>query len=128
MAAADGNVDATEANWLTFEGLPFNVGWFWGAWTLAILAYGIGDVVTTIALVWSTPAYVEANPIIAGAIDAFGGGGFLGVKLLSFYGALGLSIWGGVGDEDHLLFYGPPLALALFGLVTTVFNLNLLLG
>lgn len=128
MAAADGTVETAESNWLTLEGLPFDVGWFWGAWILAILAYGVGDVMTTIALVWSTPAYVEANPIIAWAIGAFGGGGFLGVKLLSFYGALGLSIWGGAGDEDHLLFYGPPVALALFGFVTTVLNLNLLFG
>jgi hypothetical protein len=128
MAATDRTVEATEGDWLTLEGLPFDTGWFWGAWILAILAYGVGDVMTTVALVWSTPAYVEANPIIVWAIDAFGGGGFLGVKLLSFYAALGLSIWGGVGDEDHVLFYGPPVALALFGVVTTALNLNLLFG
>ena len=116
-----------EKNWLTFEGLSFTSESFSRAWLLALAAYGVGDVVTTIALVYFSPFHVEANPIIAAAIAAFGGGGFLAVKLLVFYACIGVSVWAGALEDDPLLFYGPPALLAVLGFLTTAFNVALLL-
>lgn len=112
---------------VTFDGAAFSPEAFSRVWLLALAAYGVGDVVTTIGLVWFSPFHVEANPVIAAAIAAFGGGGYLALKLLVFYVCIGVSVWGGVQDDDPLLFYGPPVALALFGLFTTVHNIGLLL-
>lgn len=115
-----------ESDWLTFEGVSFSAEAFSAAWLFALAAYGVGDVVTTIALVWFSPFHVEANPVIAAAIGAFGGGGFLAVKLLVFYLCIGISVWYGARDDDSLLFYGPPAVLCVLGLVTTGANLALL--
>lgn len=118
----------TEGDWLTLENAPFPNESFSHAWLAAALTYGVGDVVTTIAIVYFVPLYTEANPVVRAAIQAFGGGGFLAVKLLVFYVCLGISVSWGRTDEDPLLFYGPPLVLTVVGLVTTAFNLHLLLG
>ena len=120
-------MEAAERSWFSFDGSRFEEDRFTQAWLLALAAYGVGDIVTTIGLVWFSPVHVEANPIIAGAISLFGGGGFLGLKLLVFYAAIGVSLWGGLADEDSLLFYGPPLVLAAFGLLVTAINVSLLL-
>lgn len=115
------------ADWVTFEGVSFSPETFSRTWLAALAAYGVGDVVTTIALVWFSPLHVEANPVIAAAIAAFGGGGFLALKLLSFYACIGVSVWGGVRDDDPFLFYAPPVVLVVFGLFTTAHNVSLLL-
>jgi hypothetical protein len=117
----------SDAAWATLEDVSFSEASFARVWLLALAAYGVGDIVTTIALVWFSPFHVEANPIIAAAIDAFGGGGFLALKLLVFYACLGISVWGAVSDDDPVLFYGPPLVLGILGLFATLHNLNLLL-
>ncbi len=116
-----------ETDWWTFEGVSFTPESFSRVWLMALAAYGVGDIVTTIALVWFSPLYVEANPVIAGAIALFGGGGFLALKLLVFYGCIGISLWGGVLDDDPLLFYGPPVVLGIVGLLTTAHNVALML-
>jgi len=95
-------------------------------WLFALLTYGVGDLVTSITLIWFSPDHLEGNPLIAGAISAFGGGGFLAVKLLAMFGCLGVSLWAGVQGRDALLFYGPPVMLGLFGGVVTTWNLWLL--
>lgn len=119
MATAD-------AEWTTFEGVSFSRETFTRVWLLALATYGVGDVVTTIALVWFSPLHAEANPVVGAAIDAFGGGGFLGLKLLVFYACIGIAVWGGVLDDDPLLFYLPPAVLTLVGAAATVLNLSLL--
>jgi len=120
-------MSTADAEWGHFEEVSFTAGGFTRAWLVALAAYGVGDVVTTIALVWFSPFHVEANPIIAAAISAFGGGGFLALKLLVLYGCLAISLWGGLADEDPVIFYGPPLVLGAMGLFATVHNLSLLL-
>lgn len=120
-------METADADWLTFEGVSFSQTAFSRAWLVALAAYGVGDVVTTIALVWFSPFHVEANPIIASAIAAFGGGGFLALKLLVFYACIGVSVWYGALEEDTLLFYGPPAVLCVLGFATTAFNVALLL-
>jgi hypothetical protein len=119
MATAD-------VNWFTFENAPFSTDWFNTAWLAALATYGVGDVVTTIALVYFVPLTTEANPAVRVAIETFGGGGFLALKLLVFYLCIAISLWGGLLDRDRLLFYGPPLILAVFGAATTVLNLALM--
>ena len=113
-------------DWLDFHGSMFDQASFSWVWLWALATYGVGDVVTTIAIVWFHPMYTEANPIIREAIMAFGGGGFLGLKLLVFYVCIGVSIWGGLQGDDQLLFYGPPLVLGVVGVITTGMNLGLL--
>jgi len=117
-----------QANWLTLEGASFDEVSFSRVWLVALATYGVGDVVTTIALVYFSDLHTEANPVIRQAIMAFGGGGFLGLKLLVIYTCIGVSLWAGVGDDDRLMFYAPPLLLALVGAYTTAHNLGLLLG
>lgn len=95
-------------------------------WLLALAAYGVGDVVTTIALVWFSPHHVEANPVIGAAIAAFGGGGFLGLKLLAIYACLWISLRYGLVADDPITYYVPPVALFVLGAGTTALNLSLL--
>jgi len=114
------------ADWLQFRDSSFDEASFSWAWLWALATYGVGDVVTTIAIIWFHPMYTEANPVVREAIMAFGGGGFLALKLLVFYVCIGVSLWGGLLGDDPLLFYGPPLALGVVGLFTTALNLGLL--
>ena len=119
-------MSTAEVNWVTFENAPFAERSFSNAWLLALATYGVGDIVTTIALLYFMPAFTEANPMVRFAIESFGGGGFLALKLLVFYACLGITIWAGLLAKDKLMFYGPPLALAVFGTATTLFNLSLM--
>jgi hypothetical protein len=95
-------------------------------WTLAVVTYGVGDGLTTAAVVWSTPLLREANPIVNAAIDAFGASGLVGLKILALGTAFGFSVWGST-DDDQFMFYLPPVVLALVGTATTLANLSLLL-
>jgi len=112
--------------WLHLDGSPFEEDSFRNAWLLALATYGVGDIVTTITIAYFSRIHVEANPIVNLSIDLFGGGGFLAMKLLVFYLCLGISIWAGRLEDDRLLFYGPPIFLALVGTVITGINLGLL--
>ncbi len=114
--------EGARSNWYTLDGSPFSRDRFTSVWVVALLSYGVGDIVTTMALAWFSRATMEANPLIAWAVTNVGGGGYLGLKLLAFYAALGISLWGGVRDTDSLLFYGPPVALAIVGLMITLSN------
>lgn len=127
MAVRDGlgtPADAGRPSWLTFDRVSFDEQSFVHVWLLALATYGVGDVVTTIGLVYFSPVHVEANPVIAEAIALFGGGGFLALKLLVFYFCLGISL-SALADEDRLVFYGPPLALTVLGIAATAHNVLL---
>jgi len=115
-----------DERWGTFNGLSFSSEAFFHAWIISMSAYGVGDIVTTIALVWFSPHHVEANPIIAAAIGLFGGGGFLALKLLVIYALIGVSFFFGAREDDPLLFYGPPAVLFVIGFLTTALNVALL--
>lgn len=117
-------MSVARARWLTLDGARFDPESFSRVWLLALATYGVGDIVTTIGLVWFSPHHVESNPIIAEAIALFGGGGFLALKLLVFYVCIGISLTA-LADEDRLVFYGPPLTLTVLGLAVTAHNIAL---
>jgi len=117
-----------QPEWLHFEGSPFEEERFRNVWLLALATYGVGDIVTTITIAYFSRVHVEANPIVNLSIELFGGGGFLAMKLLVLYACLGISIWAGRLEDDRLLFYGPPILLAIVGTIITGINLGLFLA
>lgn len=112
--------------WLSLDGTDVDERRFYRLWLLATATYGVGDIVTTIALVRYAPAVREGNPIVAGSIEQFGLGGLVALKWLAFFAALALSLAALHRWHDRVLSYFPPLALAGVGLFVTVLNLGLL--
>jgi hypothetical protein len=100
---------------------------FVALWAIAAIAYGAGDVLTTLALLYDAPTVVEANALVRLATDAFGPTGLVGLKLVVFLLSLGIAV-DASGRGDRTLYYLPPVALALFGAFTTAMNLRLLIG
>jgi hypothetical protein len=94
-------------------------------WMLALATYGVGDGVTTAALVWASPLHREANPVVSAAIDSFGGSGLVGLKILAIGVCLAISYWGRT-DDDRFTVLVPPVTLVLTGTATTLVNLSLL--
>lgn len=109
----------------SFEGGALRAVPFVCLWLLALLTYGAGDLLTTVAVV-SSPVHAEANPVVGTVIAAFGGGGVLALKVVVLSACFGLSAWGGLREDDPFLFYMPPTVLAVVGAATTAFNLGLL--
>lgn len=111
--------------WLTLEGTPYDDRTFSRLWLLATATYGVGDVVTTIAILYFGRHVREANPLLRTAVDHLGRAGLVGLKLGVFFLCLGVSI-DAAHRRDDALFYFPPVALSAFGIVLTVRNLRLL--
>ena len=112
---------------LSLDGTPFDSTEFSRLWFLAALTYGVGDIVTTLALVGYSASVNEGNVLLRAAIESFGLWGLIGMKLLAFLFCLVISLYG-ARDDDSALYYGPPAMLALVGAFTTVYNLRLLIG
>lgn len=110
---------------LTLDGTSFDAGEFSRLWWLAAATYGVGDVVTTVAVLQFSPRVDEANPVLAAAVEQFGQPGLVGVKLAAFALCLGVSL-DAAHRRDALLFYLPPVALTALGLGLTAHNLWLL--
>jgi hypothetical protein len=119
-------MSTTDATWLPFEGVAVPTGRSLYLWLVALATYGVGDGLTTAVIVWLSPLYREANPILAAATSASGGFGLLAVKLLAVGFCVGVSLWG-VRDNDRFLLYLPPVALTVIGTTTTLHNLSLVL-
>ncbi|MFC4356580.1 hypothetical protein ACFO0N_01305 [Halobium salinum] len=113
--------------WLSLRDTPYEEGEFTTLWTFALATYGVGDMVTTIALMEFVPRLTEGNPLVAAAVGAFGQSGLVGLKLAAFLFCLVVSLLA-AQDGDRLLYYGPPAGLAVTGAFTTVYNLRLLFG
>lgn len=116
------------ADWVTLEGTRTTEREFYWLWILATTAYGVGDVVTTIALVEFTTQFAEANPIVAFALYGHGLPGLIAVKLGAFFGCLAISVVSIRAWNDRYLYALPPLVLLVVGSVTTILNLRLLVG
>ena len=98
---------------------------FYSLWIAATTTYGVGDIVSTIAFLEYVPAVDEANPIVAGALDAFGLAGLVGLKIAVYLVMLWISVHG-AREGDSLLYYFPPVLLTAVGLVLTGSNVWLL--
>ena len=112
---------------VSLDETPFDPTEFSRLWFLSPLTYGVGDIVTTLALVGYSASVNEGNVLLRAAIESFGLWGLIGMKLLAFLFCLVISLYG-ARDDDSALYYGPPAMLALVGAFTTVYNLRLLIG
>lgn len=95
---------------------------FYGLWLLAALAYGVGDVLSTVYAVFVIPGIQEANPIVDVLLANFGIGGFLIFKLLVFLVLITISVQGARTD-DRFSYYWPPLVATVLGVGLTAWNL-----
>jgi len=98
---------------------------FYSLWIAATTTYGVGDIVSTIAFLRYVPGVDEANPLVAGAVDAFGLSGLVGLKIAVYLAMVWISVQG-AREDDAYLYYFPPVLLTLVGAVLTASNLRLL--
>lgn len=112
---------------VSLEETPFDPAEFSWLWLVSAATYGVGDVVTTVALVRYHAAVAEGNVLLRTAIESFGLSGLVGLKLVAFFVCLAISLHG-ARDADSALYYGPPAILAVVGAFTTAYNLRLLIG
>ncbi|MFC7070948.1 hypothetical protein [Halobaculum lipolyticum] len=112
---------------LSLETTPFDEREFTQLWLLATALYGVGDVVTTIALIEYVPEIDEGNLLMATAVEQFGLLGLVGLKVVVFMLCIWVSLWG-ARDGDAVVYYLSPALLAVAGAFTTVYNLWLLFG
>ena len=94
---------------------------FYALWLFAALTYGVGDVLSTIATVISTPGVSEANPAVKTVLENFGLPGFLLLKILVFLVLLSISVQG-ARSNDQFSYYWPPVLSTLLGVALTVWN------
>lgn len=95
-------------------------------WLIPLATYGVGDIITTITLLWFTDKVNEFNAVILFVVDAFGLPGFVALKLLAFGVGIGVSVLGAHWD-DWVLYYFPPAVLSVIGTFVTAINLQLFL-
>ena len=86
-------------------------------WGVAILTFGIGDVITT-AMFISLEMNHEGNPLVANVIETVGLWILLPWKLVVF-GIFGL-LYRATPDSISV---GVPLGLSVFGAILTVWNI-----
>jgi hypothetical protein len=118
---------ALSETYVSLDDTPFDATTFTRLWLLALATYGVGDVVTTIALIEYSPTVSEANALIRLSIDHLGLLGLVLLKYLAFGVAIGISLLG-AADADRFLYYLPPIVLSLAGAFTTIYNARLMLG
>ncbi|MFB6104205.1 MAG: hypothetical protein ABEJ57_03855 [Halobacteriaceae archaeon] len=101
---------------------------FYWLWIVATLAYGVGDILTTLTILIADVGIREANLLLRHAFEHLGEWGVVALKLGVFVGALGVSVAGAELWEDPELYYTPPLVLIVIGTVVTTYNLYLLVA
>ena len=112
---------------LSLDETPFEEREFTQLWLVATATYGVGDIVTTIAIIQFSERVAEGNALLASVVDAYGHAGLVGLKLAAFLVCIGVSLLG-ADDDDRLLYYLPPVLLTFVGSFFTVYNIRLLLG
>lgn len=99
---------------------------FYWLWIIATSAYGVGDVVTTIALFYYHPLVAEANPLLDWAMSTSGVAALVGIKISVFLAFIAISLAMARRGTDPLLYYAPPAVLAVLGTSLTVYNIVLM--
>ncbi|MFB6298996.1 MAG: hypothetical protein ABEH65_01910 [Halobacteriales archaeon] len=89
-------------------------------WLLAIVFFGIGDLVTT-QIGLTTEYIIETGPLIASIIREHGLPAMFGLKTATFVVCSGIYT---VAPKPHQV--GVPLGLAVFGILVTFWNIVLL--
>ncbi|WP_277555489.1 hypothetical protein [Halobaculum limi] len=124
----EGGADVTGlTSWFSLSETPFGVVEFSRLWFVATLTYGVGDVVTTLALIGYSNTVNEANALIAAAVGGYGEAGLIAVKLAVFGVCLAISL-SSARAGDRLGYYLPPVVLSFVGAFTTALNIRLLIG
>lgn len=95
--------------------------WSTELWLLAILLFGVGDVVTT-AVGLAGGHLVEVGPLAAPVIDHFGLAALAGLKLAAF--AVCVALWRNSRRPSAV---GVPLGLVTLGVLVTAWNVMHLL-
>jgi hypothetical protein len=116
--------------WLSLRNTPYEdrEEEFYWLWIIATATYGVGDIVSTIALVYFHPQVGEANPLVRWAIAEFNLGGLVGLKLGVFLTFIAINVTMARRGADPLLYYAPPAMLAVIGAYLTVWNIVVMAG
>ncbi|TKX57045.1 hypothetical protein EXE45_17915, partial [Halorubrum sp. SP9] len=91
---------------------------FYGLWFLAVLTYGVGDVVSTLYATVAVPGLIEANPIVGTLLSSSGLPGFLLLKLLVLFVLISVSVQG-ARRRERFSYYWPPVVATGIGLLLT---------
>jgi hypothetical protein len=95
---------------------------FVALWTLALLTYGVGDLVTTGVAVLYVPGVLERNPVIDTILRTAGMAGFVAAKAVIFLFLVSISV-NGAQDGEPFAYYAPVVAAILLGTALTGWNL-----
>lgn len=98
---------------------------FYLLWLMAAVTYGIGDIVTTVAIIELENSVRETNPLLLYLTSNIGYAGLVGLKIAAFLVCIAVTIFA-LRKNWPLFYYIPPIALTAIGLGLTVFNLSLL--
>lgn len=99
---------------------------FYWLWILATTAYGVGDIVTTLTILYFDVGVREGNLLMQRAFDGFGQNGIIALKFAVFLGCLSISLYA-AEKLDWPLYYAPPVILFIVGLFVTMHNLRLMI-
>jgi hypothetical protein len=91
-------------------------------WIVAVLTFGVGDVLTTMAFLYHTPG-VEGNAVVRWLLGAFGFAGFVALKIAVFSFVLGVSVGLLHLVGSRFAYYFGPAVLSFYGALFTVWNL-----
>lgn len=101
---------------------------FVALWIIATATYGVGDIVTTIAVFYFHPVVSEANPLLRWLMSNFDLAGLVGLKLVVFVAFIAISVEIARREMDPLLYYAPPAVMAVLGTYLTVTNIVYMIG
>ena len=97
-------------------------------WAIATLSFGVGDLLTTFAIISGFPHVIEANPVMTRTVEMVGYWGIVWLKLGAFAGALSISVYASRVWGDRFLHLFPPIAVTAVGAFATAFNVTLIVG
>lgn len=89
-------------------------------WIVAIVFFGIGDLVTT-GVGLHLEQVAEVGPVVGDVIVAYGTVAMVGLKLFVF--GVGYALWRIVPAPHRV---GVPLGLAVLGILVTIWNVGVL--